>query len=150
MLTHPSDELRLSKEKVVAICRSDATGLDWNSGYDHKYYNSPAVELFINAVSGTAPWCWRASTSSRAARACATLSAVLPLTVLAWTLAHLLFFGDSRFLPIVFIVALLAARAVVVLYEAVWRPRPATGGVRGRLNTEPHPGSHPGPSHQAA
>ncbi len=50
---------------------------------------------------------------------------LLPMLVLAWTVTHLLFFGDPRFhYPIVFVFAILAARGAIVATEAVRRPLP--------------------------
>ena len=49
---------------------------------------------------------------------------VLPILVLTWTAFHLLFFGDSRFhYPIVFAFALMGARGLVVIFDALRRPQ---------------------------
>ena len=52
--------------------------------------------------------------------------AILPATLLLWTVVHLVFFGDPRFhYPVVFIVALLAARGLVAMRALVSRRQPS-------------------------
>jgi hypothetical protein len=128
MFTHPGDELRLSGEKVRAMYESDATALDWNSGYSSGYYASDRVE---NGLRDLANGFWFGALILSGFGLLVSRGrlfrdvAALPLLVLGWTATHLLFFGDSRFhYPIVFVFALLAARALVVLFDAVRRPEP--------------------------
>jgi 4-amino-4-deoxy-L-arabinose transferase-like glycosyltransferase len=132
MLTHPADELRLSGIKIRAMYESDATALDWNSGYTGGYFHSDSIELALRRLAnafwfGALILAGFGLVASRV-RLNGAL-AVLPMLVLAWTATHLLFFGDPRFhYPITFAFALLAARGAVVLYEALRRPQPSLGG----------------------
>jgi asparagine N-glycosylation enzyme membrane subunit Stt3 len=105
---------------------SDATALDWNSGYQRGYYRSESIE---ERLRGLANGFWFAALALAgvgllAARSRMTGTAIaLPLLVVLWTAMHLLFFGDSRFhYPIVFVVAILGARGVVAILDAVRRP----------------------------
>ena len=129
MFTHPEDEVRLSAIKVRALYSSDATALDWNSGYEAGYYGSDAME---NGLRDTANAFWFTALILAGVGLLASLRrlrdtfALLPMLVLAWTGTHLLFFGDPRFhYPIVFVVAILAARGAAFALEAVRRPRPS-------------------------
>jgi 4-amino-4-deoxy-L-arabinose transferase-like glycosyltransferase len=129
MLTHPVDEARLSVTKVRALYESDATGLDWNSAYRDGFYDPPALGRTLRALANGF---WFGALAMAAVGVAASRArlrgslAVLPLIVMAWTATHVLFFGDSRFhYPITFAVALLGARGLVVLYEAVRRPQPS-------------------------
>ncbi|HZP57951.1 MAG TPA: glycosyltransferase family 39 protein [Dehalococcoidia bacterium] len=131
ILTHPADELRLSATKVRAMYESDSTALDWNSSYDDGFYAPGAAGFLRTLANGY--WFAALGLAAVGVAACRQrlrdLPGILPLTLLAWTATHLLFFGDSRFhYPIVFIVALLAARGVVVLYEGVRRAQPSLEG----------------------
>ncbi len=125
-VTHPLDELRLAGSKVRAMYESDATALDWNSGYHPGFYDSSTEERWLR---GAANGFWfvalvLAGLGLVASRERA--AAVLAALVLLWTAGHLPFFGDARFhYPVVFAVALLAARGIVVLLEAVRRPQPS-------------------------
>lgn len=128
MFTHPRDELRLSVNKLRAMYESDATALDWNSGYTNGYYGERSEPLLRGAANGF----WFAALAlsvvgfiaSRARLTGAT--AMLPVTALAWTATHLIFFGDSRFhYPVVFVFALLGARGAILIFEALRSPRRA-------------------------
>jgi 4-amino-4-deoxy-L-arabinose transferase-like glycosyltransferase len=126
MLTHPLDELRLSTIKLRAMYESDATALDWNSGYSDGYYGADGIEFALRRLANGF---WFAALALAAAGLVASRHALrgpaglLALTVLAWTATHLLFFGDPRFhYPIVFAIALLAARGAVTVAEALRRP----------------------------
>jgi 4-amino-4-deoxy-L-arabinose transferase-like glycosyltransferase len=128
MFTHPADEVRLSGAKVRALYESDATALDWNSAYDRSYYDPPIIG---NALRTAANAYWFAALGIAGIGLVASRArlreplAVLPLIVLAWTATHIVFFGEPRFhYPIVFVFALLAARGIVVLAEALRRPQP--------------------------
>lgn len=131
MLTHPAREVRLSGTKIRALYESDATALDWNSGYSDGYYASDLLELTLRRLANGF---WFVALALSAAGLIASRTrlrgavGLLPGLVLVWTASHLLFFGDPRFhYPIVFAFALLGARGLVVLYEALRRPRPALG-----------------------
>lgn len=130
--THPSREVELALTKVRAMYESDATALDWNSGYQRGFYPSNTTEDWLRAAANGF---WFAAL----ALACVGLIAsrmrlsdtvgLLPILVLVWTATHLLFFGDARFhYPIVFAIALLGARGLVVLFEALRRPEPSLDG----------------------
>ncbi len=128
MLTHPGHEVTLSITKIRAMYESDATALDWNSGYTRNYYASADVERFLR---GLANGFWFAALALSAVGLLAARDRLrgpmllLPLLVVAWTLTHLLFFGDSRFhYPIVFVFALMGARGLVAVYDALRRPLP--------------------------
>ncbi len=132
MFTHPDREVSLSVTKVRALYESDATAVDWNSGFRPGFYASARTERWLR---GVANGFWFAALGLAAVGLVTVrgrlgdLVAVLPLTVLLWTLTHLLFFGDARFhYPVVFVLALLGARGLVVLWEAVRRPQPALSG----------------------
>jgi 4-amino-4-deoxy-L-arabinose transferase-like glycosyltransferase len=124
-LTHPLDELRLAGEKTRAMYESDATAIDWNAGYHPGFYDSTTEERWLR---GAANGFWFVAMAlagiglfASRERAAGVLAALL----LLWTAGHLPFFGDARFhYPIVFAVALLAARGVVALLDAVRRPQP--------------------------
>jgi 4-amino-4-deoxy-L-arabinose transferase-like glycosyltransferase len=138
MLTHPLDEISLSGEKIRAMYESDATALDWNSAYARDaYYASPEVE---DALRATANGFWFAALALAGVGVIASIVRpargasvghggmfwTLPALVLAWTALHLVFFGDSRFhYPIVFAVAIVAARGLVALYDAAREQAPA-------------------------
>jgi hypothetical protein len=129
MLTHPREELRLSATKIRAMYESDATGLDWNSGYTRGYYGNHDVEELLR---GLANGFWFAALALAGAGLLTmrerwrSPAVLLPALVLAWTATHLLFFGDSRFhYPIVFAFALLGARGLVAVADAARRPLPA-------------------------
>lgn len=128
MFTHPRDEVRLSLNKLRAMYESDATALDWNSGYTNGYYGERSEPLLRGAANGF----WFAALAlsvvgliaSRAQMSGAV--AMLPITALAWTATHLIFFGDSRFhYPVVFVFALLGARGAILIFEALRSPRRA-------------------------
>lgn len=128
MFTHPKDELRLAAIKLRVLYASDATALDWNSGFDRGYYGPDAVE---NGLRDTANVFWFTALVLGGVGFLASLSrlrdafVLLPMLVLAWSATHLLFFGDPRFhYPIVFVVAILAARGTLVVVEAARRPLP--------------------------
>ena len=132
MFSHPADEARLSATKLRAMYESDATAVDWNAGYQPGFYASDRVESWLRALANGF---WFGALGLAAAGLVASrarlhdITGVLPATVLLWTAAHLLFFGDARFhYPIVFAIALFAARGLVVLAEAVRRPQPSLGG----------------------
>jgi 4-amino-4-deoxy-L-arabinose transferase-like glycosyltransferase len=126
MRSHPARELQLALTKVRAMYESDATALDWNSGYRHDFYASRSVEDWLRAAANGF---WFAAIAlsgvgliSSRARLTGVL-ALLPLLVLLWTATHVLFFGDARFhYPVVFAISLLGARGLVVLFEALRRP----------------------------
>jgi 4-amino-4-deoxy-L-arabinose transferase-like glycosyltransferase len=128
MLTHPTDEVRLSMIKVRAMYESDATALDWNSGFTSGYYGSDQTELGLRRLANGF---WFAALALAAVGTIAARAAMrgpagmLALLVVTWTATHLMFFGDARFhYPIVFAIALLGARGALALYEAL-RPQPA-------------------------
>ena len=128
MASHPADEVRLAGLKLRALYESDATGLDWNSAYRRDFYHGNWGDWLRALADGF----WFAALGFAGVGLLADRArlrgplAVLPLTVLMWTAVHLVFFGDSRFhYPIVFIVALFAARGVLVLYAAVLRREPS-------------------------
>lgn len=124
--THPVDELRLAGSKVRAMYESDATALDWNSGYHPGFYDSPSEERWLR---GAANGFWFVALALAGLGLIASrerAAGMLAVLMLLWTAGHLPFFGDARFhYPIVFAVALLAARGIVVLLEAVRRPQPS-------------------------
>jgi 4-amino-4-deoxy-L-arabinose transferase-like glycosyltransferase len=117
MLTHPRDELRLSVIKVRKLYESDAEALDWNAAYHADQYFPHTADTFFRYVAnaywfaalllaGAGVWFLR--------HQCRSGVIALPLCVLLWTAAHMLFFAEPRFhYPVVFALALLAARAVV-------------------------------------
>jgi hypothetical protein len=129
---HPREEVRLALTKVRAMYESDATALDWNARYRDDFYASRSVEDALRAaangfwfaaiaLAGVGLLVLRARLSGPAG--------ILPIMVLLWTATHLAFFGDARFhYPIVFAIALLGARGLVVLVEAVRRPEPSLDG----------------------
>ncbi|MDP9238738.1 MAG: glycosyltransferase family 39 protein [Chloroflexota bacterium] len=128
MRSHPARELQLTLTKVRAMYESDATALDWNSRYRPGFYASPAAEDWLRAAANGF---WFAAIALSGVGLISTRArlggvvGLLPLLVLVWTGTHLLFFGDARFhYPIVFAIALLGARGLVVLFEALRRPEP--------------------------
>lgn len=132
IVTHPTRELELAGTKVRAMYEADSTGLDWNSGYTRGYYSSQQTE---DALRGIANSFWFGALVLAGVGLLASRMrlngplAVLPLLVLVWTATHLAFFGEPRFhYPIVFAFALLSARGLVVLFDAVRRPQPVPGG----------------------
>lgn len=125
MFTHPTAEVRLAGIKVRAMYESDATALDWNSGYQRGFFVSPSD----GSLRATANGFWFAALSFAGIGLLASrkrltgLAGILPVTVLLWTATHLLFFGEPRFhYPVVFAIALLAARGAVFAFEALRRP----------------------------
>jgi hypothetical protein len=123
MITHPRDELRL---KLRALYASDATALDWNSGYERGYYRSDAVEGRLRRAANSY---WYAMLTLASVGLLASWHrmrdsfVVLPMLLLAWSLTHLLFFGDPRFhYPMASVLAILAARAAVIAFETAIRP----------------------------
>lgn len=129
MLTHPVEEIGLSVTKLRAMYESDANGLDWNSRYRDEYF---AYGL-AGPLRATANGFWFAALAFSAAGLVTVRqrlrdgALVLPLIALGWTAMHLLFFGDSRFhYPIVFVFALLGARGLIVIFEALRRPQLST------------------------
>ena len=125
--SHPLDELRLAGLKTRALYESDATALDWNSGYEPGFYAGSWDSWLRNLANGF----WFAALGFAGIGLLAERQrlrgalGVLPVVVLMWTAVHMVFFGDSRFhYPIVFIFALLGARGMLVLYEAVLRREP--------------------------
>jgi hypothetical protein len=129
MFTHPVREMRMSVTKVRAMYESDATALDWNSAYKRDFYATPGVERTLRDVAngfwfGALILALAGLVASRGRLGGAL--GVLPAIAVGWTATHLLFFGDPRFhYPIVFVFALLAARGIVVIYEALRRPEPS-------------------------
>jgi 4-amino-4-deoxy-L-arabinose transferase-like glycosyltransferase len=127
MLTHPAQEAELAVTKVRAMYESDATAIDWNSAYQKDFYASQPVE---EGLRGIANGFWFGALILAAAGIIATRArlngplGVLPLLVLLWTATHLLFFGDARFhYPIIFAIALLGARGLVVIFDALRHPQ---------------------------
>ncbi len=132
MRHHPAREFTLALSKVRAMYESDATALDWNSGYHDDFYASQTTVDWLRAAANGF---WFAAIALAGIGLLASrmrlndVVAVLPALVLLWTATHLLFFGDPRFhYPIVFAIALLGARGLVVLFEAVRRPQPSLDG----------------------
>jgi len=130
MVSHPGEEARLSLTKLRVMFESDATALDWNSGYRPGYYTSARSEDWLRRGANGF---WFAALALAAIGLLATrdrllrdMAGLLPAIVLVWAASHVLFFGDARFhYPIVFLIALLGARGTVVLFEAVLRPEPS-------------------------
>ena len=127
MVTHPSDELRLAGAKIRAMYEADSTAVDWNSAYNDDQY-SP--DQSADVLRGVANAFWFGALILAAVgligsrRELKTTVALVPLTILLWTAAHAAFIGDARYhYPIVFAIALLSARGLVVLYESVRRPQ---------------------------
>jgi 4-amino-4-deoxy-L-arabinose transferase-like glycosyltransferase len=132
MRGHPSRELRLAVTKVRAMYESDSTALDWNARFQRDFYATRTTEDWLRAAANGF---WFAALALAGVGLLASrmrlndVVAVLPITVLLWTATHLIFFGDARFhYPIVFGIALLGARGLVVLFEAVRRPEPSLEG----------------------
>lgn len=128
MLTHPWDELRLSVIKIRTLYGSDATAVDWNSGFDDSYYASKDTARGLRDAANAF---WLSALSLAGVGLLATWrryrngALLLPLLIGTWTATHLLFFGDPRFhYPVVFVVAILAGRGAIALYEAARRPQP--------------------------
>jgi 4-amino-4-deoxy-L-arabinose transferase-like glycosyltransferase len=127
LFTHPTAEWRLSGAKIRAMYESDATALDWNAGFKPGFYASDSVDAWLR---GAANAFWFAALALSLLGLLGSrirpgeVVVLLPALVLIWTAGHLLFFGDARFhYPIVFALSLLAARGIVVLFEAVRRPQ---------------------------
>ena len=127
IVTHPSDELRLAGAKIRAMYEADSTAVDWNSAYNDDQY-SP--DQSADVLRGVANAFWFGALILAAVgligsrRELKTTVALVPLTILLWTAAHAAFIGDARYhYPIVFAIALLSARGLVVLYESVRRPQ---------------------------
>lgn len=127
MLTHPTREVELAGIKVRAMYESDSTALDWNAAYHPGFYGSESLEEGLRSLANGF---WFAVLILSAAGLVASRArlngplGVLPIMVLTWTAFHLLFFGDSRFhYPIVFAFALLGARGLVVVFDALRRPQ---------------------------
>lgn len=132
MVSHPVDEVRLSGSKIRAMYESDSTALDWNSAYKPGYYASQSVEDFLRGVAN-AFWFGVLALAGVGVLSIRSrlgdIAGILPLTLLAWTATHVVFFGDGRFhYPVVFTIALLGARGAVVLFEALRSPERALGG----------------------
>ncbi|HEY8172161.1 MAG TPA: glycosyltransferase family 39 protein [Dehalococcoidia bacterium] len=129
MLSNPAKEVRLSAIKIRAIYEADSTALDWNSAYTPGYYASGNTELALRRIANGFWFAALGLAGIGLLASRARLSgpiALLPMILLVWTVTHLLFFGEPRFhYPIVFIFALLGARGLVVLYEALRRPQPS-------------------------
>lgn len=132
MRGHPARELRLAVTKVRAMYESDSTALDWNARFRHDFYATRSTEDWLRAVANGF---WFAALALAGIGLLASrmrltgVVAVLPITVLLWTATHLIFFGDARFhYPIVFGIALLGGRGLVVLFEAIRRPEPSLDG----------------------
>lgn len=130
IVTHPVDEVRLAGLKVRALYESDATALDWNTAYGTSRETIPAEDLLRAVANGF----WFAALGLAGAgliverRRLRGPLAVLPLTLLAWTAVHIVFFGDSRFhFPVVFIIALLGARGLLAVPAMVLRREPSLG-----------------------
>jgi 4-amino-4-deoxy-L-arabinose transferase-like glycosyltransferase len=132
-IRHPLEELALAGVKIRAMFESDATALDWNSAYERDtFYASPELEDGLRrlangfwfaalgfAAIGIAAAVRRGETDAPE-RAAHALFSALPALVLAWTAVHVLFFGDSRFhYPVVFAVAIVAARGIVAVYDVI-------------------------------
>ncbi len=127
MLTHPMREVELAGVKVRAMYEADSTALDWNAAYLPGFYASQSVEDTLRRLANAY---WFAMLIVAGAGLVASRSqlrgtlGLLPMIVLTWTAFHLLFFGDSRFhYPIVFVFALLGARGLVVIFDALRRPQ---------------------------
>lgn len=128
MIHHPADEMRLAGAKLRAMYEADSTALDWNSAYENSFYPEPLGDWLRGIANGfwfVALGIAGAGLIVDRARLRGILG-ILPATLLLWTAVHLVFFGDSRFhYPVVFIVALLAARGVTALQAAVVRRQPS-------------------------
>jgi 4-amino-4-deoxy-L-arabinose transferase-like glycosyltransferase len=129
ILTHPMREVELTGVKIRAMYEADSTALDWNAAYQRDYYFSQSFEESLRSVTNGY---WFAMLILSVAGLIASRTrlggpiGVLPILVLSWTAFHLLFFGDSRFhYPIVFAFALLGARGLVVIFDALRRPQPS-------------------------
>jgi len=126
MRTHPVAEVKLAGKKLRWLYASDATGLDWNSGYGTSEQFSPTMDEWLRR--GTNAY-WFFVLMLAGAGVVAGLrrhrreTLFLGAIVLAWTAAHLVFFGEPRFhfsLSVVF--APLAALAVARAEEAMRGP----------------------------
>ena len=125
---HPLDELRLSGVKLRAMYEADSTALDWNSRYSDSFYAGDSDGWLRGIANGF----WFAALGVAGIGLIADrarlrgIVAILPATLLLWTVVHLVFFGDPRFhYPVVFIVALLAARGLVAMRALVSRRQPS-------------------------
>jgi 4-amino-4-deoxy-L-arabinose transferase-like glycosyltransferase len=126
MFTHPGDEVGLSMTKIRAMYESDATALDWNAGYRSDYYASQRTEENLRSLANGFWFAMIALAGVGLVSLRSRLTALpgaLPLILLLWTAMHLLFFGDARFhYPVVFTIALLGARGLVAVFDALPRP----------------------------
>ncbi len=130
MLARPFDEIRLASVKIRAMYESDSTALDWNSRYDDSKYGPANIGGLLRLIANA--W-WFAAIALAAVGlfalrdAMRSPAAILPITLLAWTGTHLLFFGDPRFhYPVVFVIAILGARGAIALADIILRrPQPA-------------------------
>lgn len=129
LVTHPTAELRLSGIKIHSLYGSDAAALDWNSSWNPQYFGSATND---QRLRDTANIFWFSALILAGAGLLSALPrlrgavALLPLLVLTWTATHLLFFGDPRFhYPIVFALAILAARGAIFAYESARAPEPS-------------------------
>ncbi len=127
IFTHPTREVELAGIKIRAMYEADSTALDWNAAYRRDFYVSQTFEESLRSVANGF---WFAMLILSGAGLIASRTrlngplGVLPILVLTWTLFHLLFFGDSRFhYPIVFAFALLGARGLIVIFDALRRPQ---------------------------
>jgi 4-amino-4-deoxy-L-arabinose transferase-like glycosyltransferase len=130
MATHPSRELHLAGVKIRALYEADSTALDWNYAYSRE--DTIVSARADDALRALANGFWFAMLvlagvgliASRSLLAGA--AAMLPTIIVAWTLAHIIFFGDPRFhYPVVFVFAILGARGIAFIAEVVRRPRAA-------------------------
>ena len=123
-ITHPAQELLLPFQKLFWLYYTDQEGLKWNEGHGGQPFLPArlregllfASDLYYFAVLGFLALGARLWFSLR------DPGRLLLVSLVAyWTLVHLVFFGDPRFhAPIMPVVALLAAPALVVL----WSGRP--------------------------
>jgi 4-amino-4-deoxy-L-arabinose transferase-like glycosyltransferase len=123
-VTHPVRELLLPFQKLFWLYYNDQEGLKWNEGHGGQSFLPDrlrdgllfASDLYYFAVLGFLALGARLWFSLRDPG-----RLLLICLVGYWTLVHLVFFGDPRFhAPIMPVVALLAAPALVVL----WSGRP--------------------------
>jgi hypothetical protein len=132
MFTHPGRELELAAIKIRALYEADSTAIDWNKGYrGDDYIISQDVEDGLRALANGFWFAMLILAGAGLIASRSTLAGsagILLVIVLAWTAVHVLFFGDSRFhYPIVFVFAVLAARGLIVVFDALRRPEPALG-----------------------
>ncbi len=150
---HPRDEVTLAGAKIRATYESDATALDWIWGYEVGGRSETHVEFLRRLANAF----WFAAL---ALAGCGLLfawrrmrgpAAILPLLVLLWTTAHVVFFGDPRFhYPIVFVFALLSAHCVVTMVDSILANLPSVRGrptsMRSRGLARRHGATHAGVS----